>query len=83
MASSAASISGIAAVWTAMPFHASTRPAPPASMIRISQNLMMRMIRALSRMSASCPASAESRKNGRMNSADAIAEKRASSASEL
>jgi hypothetical protein len=62
MANSAASISGIAMACHGIPCQASTRPAPPTSMIAISQNLTMRMIRALSRMSASWPASATARR---------------------
>ena len=43
-------------------------PAPPTSITTISTNLMMRVSRALSIVSASIPAVAEHRKNGRMNS---------------
>jgi hypothetical protein len=83
IANSAVSIRGIATVLIAKPCQASTRPVPPTSMIKISQNLTIRMIFALSRMSASWPASADSTKNGMMNSVEAIALNFASSASEL
>ncbi len=83
MANSAASISGIARPFTATPCQARTSPAPPTSMIRISQAFTMRMIFALSRMSASWPDRAESRKKGMMNSVEAIALNFASAASEL
>ena len=53
--------------------HAIQRPAAPTSMIRISQNLTIRMIRALSRASASWPDSADSRKKGRMKTPVVIA----------
>jgi hypothetical protein len=66
IANKASSISGNATVPTAIPFQAIARPAAPTSMIRISQNLTMRMIRALSRASASWPDSADSRKKGSM-----------------
>ena len=52
-------------------------------MIAISEAFTTRMIRALSRMSANCPASAESRKNGAMNKAEATALNNPSAASEL
>ena len=48
-------------------------PAAPTTMMTISAVLTMRMIRALSRESASWPASAENRKKGRMNRPPAIA----------
>ena len=67
---------------TAMPRQAMNRPVAPTSMMPISAAFTMRMIRALSRMSASWPDSAESRKKGRMNTAEAMAENRASAASE-
>ena len=50
-----------------VPGLATRSPPPPTSMMPISAVLTMRMIRALSCESASCPASAENRKNGRMN----------------
>ena len=46
-------------------------PAAPIIMSPISHIFTVRMILALSRMSASCPASAERIKNGRMNKAEA------------
>ena len=42
-------------------------PAAANPMIGISQNLTRRISRAFSYLSASCPANAENRKNGRMN----------------
>ena len=51
----------------------SSRPAAPATMMMISAVLTMRMMHALSPASASWPASADSRKKGRMNSPPAIA----------
>ena len=58
---------------TAIPCQAISRPAAPTSMITISQTLTMRMIRALSRASASWPDSADSRKKGRMKTPVVIA----------
>ena len=72
IANSAASISGMATVCTAMPFQAIANPAAPTSMIPTSAALTMRMIRALSRISASWPESAESVTNGSTNSAEAM-----------
>ena len=83
MPSSASSINGIATVVTAMPFHASSSPEAPTIMIPISAALTIRTIRALSVMSANWPEIAESRKNGRMNSAEATALNSPSACSEL
>src|SRR3990172_1589449 len=44
-----------------------TNPTAASAMIPISASFTSRMIRALSYLSASCPAVAENRKNGRMN----------------
>ena len=99
IANSAASSSGIAlcassgggAVRQAAPApvahstscQAISSPAAPTSMIPISHPFTIRMIRALSRMSASCPASAERTKKGTMKTPEATALNIASSASEL
>ena len=55
----------------------------PSVMIPNSHNLTMRMIFALSRMSASCPAIAEKTTKGMMNSAEATPENIDSFSSEL
>ncbi len=81
IANKAASISGMARPWIATPIQASASPAAPTIMIAISHALTMRMIRALSRASASCPASAENRKKGRMKMPVAIALNQASACS--
>ncbi len=46
----------------------SSIPRAPASMMRISANLIRRISTAFSKRSPNCPPSAEKRKNGRMNS---------------
>jgi hypothetical protein len=51
----------------------SRSPAAPPSMIKISAFFTTRMMRALSIESASCPASAENRKKGRMKRPPATA----------
>jgi hypothetical protein len=83
IANSAASISGIAMISVSQPCQAISSPAAPTSMMKISASLTQRMIIALSRMSASWPDIADSTKNGRMNSAEAIALNFASASSEL
>ena len=55
IANKASSSSGIATPWTMIPCQAINSPAAPTSMIAISHALTMRMIRALSRASASWP----------------------------
>ena len=80
---SASIISGMATTVTAMSSQAKTSPAPPTSMMTISQNLTMRMICALSRVSANWPASADNRKKGRMKTAVATALNSASAFSSL
>jgi hypothetical protein len=76
-------VSGMATVIVHSPCQASKSPTPPTSMMPISHALMMRMITALSRMSASWPDSAERMKNGRMNSAVASEENQPSAAGSL
>ena len=66
-----------------MPCQAITSPTAPQAMMAISQAFTMRMIAALSRMSASWPASADRTKNGRMNTPEAMALNFASSRAEL
>ena len=51
----------------------SSSPTAPTTMISISAVFTIRTIFDLSDESASCPASAERRKNGRMNRAPATA----------
>jgi hypothetical protein len=82
IANRATSISGMATAVVSKPCQASSSPAAPTTMMAISAALTRRMIRALSRMSASCPASAERTKNGRMNRPEAMAENCASSSAE-
>lgn len=48
------------------PALAISRPAAPTSMMPISTVLTMRMMRALSWLSANCPDSADRKTNGRM-----------------
>ena len=83
MANSASSISGMASECTAMCRHASSSPAAPTSMMAISQAFTMRMIFALSRISANWPESEDSTKKGMMNTPEEMALNRASAASEL
>ncbi len=68
---------------TAMPRQARNSPVAPSAMIPNSHNLTIRMIRALSRISASCPAIAEKTTKGIMNSAEAMPENIDSLSSEL
>ncbi len=69
MPATAASISASASVVAPVP--ASNSPAPPTSMMPTSATFTARATRALSVVSAIWPASAENRKNGRMNNPDA------------
>ena len=83
IANNATIISGMATTDTAMSNQAITSPAPPTSMMTISHSLTMRIILALSRVSANWPAKAENRKNGRINTAVATALNNASAFSSV
>ena len=67
-------------VW---PRSAISSPPAPTSMIAISAVFTMRVIRALSFASASCPASAENRMKGRIDSPVASALKLCSTRASL
>ena len=83
IANSASISSGMASTSTAMPSQARNRPIAPTPMMAISAAFTRRMMAALSRRSASCPAMADSRKNGRMNTAEARPENMVSLSAEL